>query len=256
MWAMWWGRGTQRQEDQLCKEREASSREEESLRNDQRTTLQRRSDQERQAKDRSSEGDHSKAIERNTQKRAAVYSYANHLARGSKKPRIETTKGEEAGVRNPGFFEVVVQKAHKDDEDQQGFDRSLWQPCSKGDTAADARIQELELELHILEEELKNGEESGDSDPGGVAVFQKDDKDDENQQGFNRSLLRRDAADIRLRKLEQGLLRKLEQEIHIVEEELKNENQPLCEEDEKLYANAVHKTTREATARASGTYRA
>jgi hypothetical protein len=69
------------------------------------------------------------------------------------------------------------------------FERSLGQSCSKGDAAADAGIQELERELHVLEEELKN------------------------------------------------------------------ENQLLWEEDEKLYDDAAHKTTREATARASGTHR-
>jgi hypothetical protein len=67
---------------------------------------------------------------------------------------------------------------------EQGFDWSLCQPYSKGDTV-DARFQELEEELHILEEELKN------------------------------------------------------------------QNQ-----DEKLYADAIHNSTREATASPNGTYRA
>jgi hypothetical protein len=186
------GRGTQRQEEQQeelrnrRKEREASSsREEETLRNDQRTSLQCRSDQERQAKD-GSERNHS-----NTKKWAGVgYSDVNHLAPRSKKPRMETTKGGEAGVSGPEGV-AAVQKTYKDDEDgdQQGFKQSLCQPCSEGDTAADARTQNLEQELHTLEDELKN------------------------------------------------------------------ENQVLREEDKKLHADAVHATTREATARASGTYR-
>jgi hypothetical protein len=233
-----WGRGTQRQAEQRGRrERGALPREEETLRNDQRA------DQERRAKDSTSERNHNNTINTvisNTEKRAAVYSDANHLVPRSKKPRIETTKGEEAGV-NPGGVEVV-QKAYKDDEvaDQvysagnlaarmsssivgacksnvpsdeehsltgtdggsllrdnlmcdssskfptqtsslpaallrscvendkfqaanerlkQGFDRSLSQPFSKGDAAADARIQKLEQELHILEDELKNENE-------------------------------------------------------------------------------------------------
>jgi hypothetical protein len=103
----------------------------------------------------------------------------------------ETTKGEETGVIDPGGV-AVVQKAYKDDEDQQGFNRSPFQPCSKEDAAADARLRELEQELHILEEELKN------------------------------------------------------------------ESQLLGEEDEKLYADAFHTTMGEVTARASGSgaYRA
>jgi hypothetical protein len=36
----------------------------------------------------------------------------------------------------------------------------------------------------------------------------------------------------------------LEQELHVLEEELKNENQLLWEEDEKLYADLVHSSTR------------
>jgi hypothetical protein len=247
-----WGRGTQRhhgQEEQRRKEHEASSREEKTLRNDQRTTLQCRSDREKsQAKDRASDSNHNNTIntiKNITKKRAdVVYSDANHLAPRSKKPRMKTAKGEEAGIRNPGGVEVV-QNAYKDDEDadqvnsagnfdtrmcwsstgvvgsfqptfpsdehsrtgtdrdsllrenlmvdssstsstqtsslptqllsspvekgefqaaterlKQGFDRSLFQPCSKGDTAADARIQELEQEIHILEEELKNKDET------------------------------------------------------------------------------------------------
>jgi hypothetical protein len=83
-----------------------------------------------------------------------VYSDANPLARGRKTPRVETTKGEEAGVSDPGVIVVAVaQKADADDEDQQGFNRSLVQPCSKGDIAADAGIQKLEQELHVLEQE-------------------------------------------------------------------------------------------------------
>jgi hypothetical protein len=96
-------RGTQREEEQRNrrKEREASSREEETLRNDQR-----------QPKGRS-EGNHNNTIntiKSNTQKRAAVCSDANHLARGSKKPHRETTTGEEAGVSNPKGI-AVAQKA-------------------------------------------------------------------------------------------------------------------------------------------------
>jgi hypothetical protein len=98
---MFWGRGTQRQEEQRNrrKEREASSREEETLRNDQR-----------QAKDSIGERNHNNIIESNTNKRAAVYSDANHPERGSKKPRRETTKREEAGVNNPRGV-AVAQKA-------------------------------------------------------------------------------------------------------------------------------------------------
>jgi hypothetical protein len=186
-----WGNGfcPQRQEEQRRKEREASSsREEETLRNDQR-----------QAKG-SSEGNHCtfiNTIKRNEKKRAAVCSDVNPFARGSKKPRRETAKGQESGVSDPGSV-AVFQKADKDDEDRQGFIWPLFQPCSKGDAVADES----------------------------------------------------------LRKLEQGRLRKLEQELRILEEELKNETQPLWEEDEKVYADAVHRTTREATARASGKYRA
>jgi hypothetical protein len=188
MTGMWdhglWGRGTQREEKQRNrrKEHEASSREEETLRNNQIQAIHVGS----------SEENHNitiNTIKSNTNKRAAVCSDGNHLARGrSKKPRRETTKGEAAGVSNPGGVVAVAQEADKDDVDQQGLNRSLFQPCSKGD-AADARI------------------------------------------------------------------RKLEQELHILEEELKNENQPFWEEDEKLYADTVH-TTREATSRASGAYRA
>jgi hypothetical protein len=114
-----WGRGVQRQEERRNrrKEREASSREEETLRNDQPTILQCRSDQERQMEDNSSERNHNNTIDTiksKTKKRAAVYSDANHLARGSKHPRIvETTKGEKPGVRNPRGVEVV-QKASSD----------------------------------------------------------------------------------------------------------------------------------------------
>jgi hypothetical protein len=187
MWAMWdfglWGRGTQREEEEQRNQRkEASSREEESLRKNQR-----------QAKG-SSEGNHNNTmtntVKTNTTKRTAVCSDANHLVRRSKKPRRETTKGEEAGVSNPGGV-PVTQKADEDDEAQQEeLNRSLFQPCSEGDAVADARIRKLEEELHILEQELKN-------------------------------------------------------EDHLV-----------WKEDEKLHADAVHKPTREATARASGTYRA
>jgi hypothetical protein len=120
MWAMWGHGLIQRQEEKRNrrKEREASSREEETLGIDQRTSLQCRSDQE-QAKDKPSERNHNNTIETDTKKRAAVYSDANHPVRGSKKPRRETTKGEEdAGVRNPGGVEVV-QKACKDDKDTE-----------------------------------------------------------------------------------------------------------------------------------------
>jgi hypothetical protein len=186
MWGMWsrgfWERGTQREEQEQwnrCKEpREASSREEETLRNYQR-----------QAKGSSEENCKNilNTIKRDTKKRADVYSDANPLASGSKKPRRETTKGEEACVSNPGGVEVA-QKADEDDEDQQGFNRALFQTCSKGDAATDARIQKLEQELHILEEELKN------------------------------------------------------------------ENHLLWKEDEKAYTDVVHSTTREVTTRASGKY--
>jgi hypothetical protein len=138
----------------------------------------------------SREGNHGNII--NTSKRdTQKWADANALARrGSKKSRRETrTKGEEDVVSNPAV--TVVQKAFKDEEDQQGLkNQSRFQPCSKGDASDDARIQ------------------------------------------------------------------KLEQEVRIIEEELKNESQLLWEEDEELYTNAVHTATREATAIASGTYRA
>jgi hypothetical protein len=179
-----WGRGTQRgekaQREDIRKEREASPREEETLRNDQC-----------QAKG-SSEGNHNNTIntvKSNPKKRAAVCSDANHIARGNKKSHREAITGEEAGVRNPKGI-TVAQKADKDDGDQQGFNGSLFQPCSKEEAAVDARIHQLEQELHILEQELKN------------------------------------------------------------------ENQLLWGEAEKMYADAVHTPTREATARASGMYRA
>jgi hypothetical protein len=236
MFAMWCHglrgrRGTtqRRQEEPRRQERWS----EETLRNDPRTTTLhcRSDDPERRAKDDSTSEsrNHNNAIKRNIED-------ANHLTpRSNKNPRLETTKGEEAGV-----IEKAYKKAYKEDPVadslsaplprssvengefqallpvnerlQQELDPSLscHTPCSssKGDAAADARIQKLEQELHLLEQELKN----------------------ENQ---------------------------LEQELPIVEEQeelLKNENQLVCEEDEKLHADAVHKTTTEATA--NGTYRA
>jgi hypothetical protein len=53
-------------------------------------------------------------IQSNTKKLAAVYSDANHLARGSRKPRMETTKGEKAGVSNPwGDEKMYADAVHK-----------------------------------------------------------------------------------------------------------------------------------------------
>jgi TolA-binding protein len=51
-------------------------------------------------------------------------------------------------------------------------------------------------------------------------------------------------------------IQKLEQELHILEEELENGNQLLWEENENMYADAVHNSTREATASPDGTYQA
>jgi hypothetical protein len=277
MWAMWgrrlWGRGTQRQDEQCHKDHEASSREEETLRNDQRTSLQCRSDQERRPKDGTSERNHSNTIHTvrsDTQKRAAVHSDANHLAPRSKKPRIveTTSKREEAGVRNPGRIEVV-QKAYQDDEvaDQVYSADYLaarmcrssvvgpFQPTfpsnehSRTGTDGDSLLREnlmvasssksssqtSSLPAMLPRSSVKNG------------AFQT--ANERLKQEFDPPLSRQPcskgdaAADARIQKLEQ--------ELHILEKELKNQNQ-----DEKMDVDAVHYSTREATASPNGTYRA
>jgi CheY-like chemotaxis protein len=241
---------------------------------DQRSSLQWRSHQVRQAKDSTNERNHSNtmnSIKRNTNKRAAVvysdvvYSDANHLAQRSKKPRVETTttKGEEAGVRNPGRIEVV-QKAYKDDDEEvdqvhaaDNVASMMWSSIegasdehSRTGTDGDSLLREnlmvdssnksstqtSSLPVTLLRSSVENGEAN-----------------ERLEQGFDRSLRqpcsKEDAA-------ADARIQKLEQELHMLEEELKNENQLLWEEDAKLHANAVHNSTREATARANGTYRA
>jgi hypothetical protein len=263
MWTMWGlgflGRGTQRHEEHCSKERETSSQEEETLRiEDLRTSpLQCRSDQELQGKDSTSEGDHSTTIKSNTKKRAAVYTDANHFVRGSKKPRMETTKGEEApSVRNPRGVEVV-QKAYKDDEEADQVYSSIVgagkptfpsdEQSRTGRTDGDSLLREnlmvdssskssaqasSQLPVTLLSSSVETG------------AFQAE--NERLKQGFDQSLFqlcrKGDAA-------ADGRIQELEQELHILEEELKNE-------DEKLYADAVHKMPREVTARANGTYRA
>jgi hypothetical protein len=264
-----WGQEEQRNHR---KELEASSREEETLRNDQRTSLHCKSDQERQAKDSTSEGDHSNTIDtikRSTQKRAdVVYSDANHLAPPrSKKPRMETTKGEEAGIRNLGGVEFFPKAYNDEDEDADQVNAAdniasmtMWSSTEGAsdkhsltgtdgdsllrenlmvDSSSKSSTQTSSLHATLLRSSVENGE------------FQA--ANERLEQGFDRSLgqpcSKGDAA-------ADARIQKLEQELHILEEELKNENQLLWEEDEKLYTDAVHNSTREATARSNGTYRA
>jgi hypothetical protein len=253
------------------RETKEASREEETLRNDQRTNLQCPSDQERQAKHSTSERNRNNTIntiKSNTKKRAAVHSDMNHLARGSKKqPRMETSKGEEAGVRNPGGVEVV-QTASKDDEDTDhvhvvghlaprmcwsstvivGAFQSIFSSDEHSLTGTDgdsllrknlmvdsfitSPTQTSSLPVTLLRSSVENAGE-----------FQA--ANERLKQGFDRSLCQPSSkgdavADARIQELEQ--------ELHILEEALKNE-------DEKLYVGAVHKITREATTRADGTYR-
>jgi hypothetical protein len=96
------------------------------------------------------------------------------------------------------------------------------------------------------------GEEAGVRNAGRIDVVQKAFKQEDDErlkQEFDPSLgqpcSKGDAAATNAR------LRKLEQELHILEEELKNQNP-----DGKLYAYGVHNMTREATAITNGTYRA
>jgi hypothetical protein len=234
MWAMWChglrGRGTQGQEEQRRKERVPSSREEETLRNDQRTTLQCRSDQERQAKDSTSERNHRNTIHTissDTQKRAAVYSDvvysdANHLAPRSKKPRIV------GALFQPTF--------PSNEHSHTGTDGdSLFREHIMVDSSSKLPTQTSSLPATLLKSSVENG------------AFQA--ANERLEQGFDPPLSCQPcskegaAADARIQKLEQ--------ELHTLEEELKNQNQ-----DEIMDVDAVHNSTREATASPNGTYRA
>jgi hypothetical protein len=184
-----------------------------------------------------------------------------------------STKGEETGVRNPGGVEFV-QKAYQNDEDadqlhaaDNNFAARIWSSIagafqstfpsdehSRTGTDGDSLLREIlmvdssskssthgtsSFSATLLRSSVENGE------------FQA--ANERLKQGFDRCLFQScckgdTAADARIQELEQ--------ELHILEEELINESELLWEKDEKLYVDAVDKTTREATAKASGTYRA
>jgi hypothetical protein len=266
MWGMW---GQEEQRNHRRKDHEASSREEETLRNDQRTSLQCR-----QAKDSTSERNHSNTIntiKRSTLKRAdvvysdVVYSDAYHLAPKSKKPRVETTtKGEEAGVRYLGRIKVV-QMAYKDDDEEvdqvhaaDNITSRIWSSIegasdehSRTGTDGDSLLRE-----NLMVDSSSKSSTQTSSLPATLlrSSVENGEANERLKQGFDRSLCqpcsKEDAA------ADDARIQKLEQELHMLEEELKNENQLLWEEDAKLNADAVHNSTREATARENGTYRA
>jgi hypothetical protein len=206
---------------------------------------------------RNDQGQAKGSTKRNTKKRAdVVYSDANPLQLGSKQPRRETTKGVQAGVSDPGGV-AVAQKADKDDEEAYSAGnsdaRTSWsstgivgafQPTflsgehSRTGTDGDSLLRE-----NLMVDSSSKSSTQTSSLPATVLSVENGTLQAESQPYSKGD----DTA------VDQEL-HILEEELHILEEELKNENQSLWEEDEKLHADVVHKTTREATASASGTF--